>query len=189
MCSPTRRDLHRLKRLGRYLKGRPRLVQMFVWQDLYDKYDMYVDSDWAGDRDTRKSTSAGAIYGGAHVNRTWSKDQDIIATSSAEAELHAASYGAMQLKGLQSISIDLGRELRGHIHIDASAAIGVMKRQGLGKLRHIQVRDLWLQQEIKEGRLHVHKVDTKANPADLGTKPLSKEEVERHVHAMGLTWK
>ena len=120
--------------------------------------------------------------------RAWSKDQDIIALSSAEAELHAASYGAMQLRGLQSICEDMGIVMSGHVHVDASAAIGVMRRQGLGKLRHIQVRDLWLQQEIKQGRLTVHKIDSKVNPADLGTKPLSWEEIDRHVKILGLYW-
>ena len=118
--------------------------------------------------------------------RSWSKDQDIIAMGSAEAELHAATYGVMQLKGLQSISIDLGKKLEARVHIDASAAIGVMKRQGLGKLRHIQVRDLWLQSEIKEGRLMVSKVATNVNPAGLGTKLLGVEVNMKHMEFIGL---
>ena len=188
MCHPHRRDLARLKRLGRYLKGRPRLVQVFQWQAEVDTLDIYVDSDWAGDRRTRKSTSAGAIFWGSHLIRSWSKDQDIIALSSAEAELHAASYGAMQLKGLKSLSQDVGLEFKLNVHIDASAAIGIIRRQGLGKLRHIEVRDLWLQQEVKDKKIHLFKVESWCNPADLGTKALSQLEIERHVKCMGLSW-
>ena len=188
MCRPCRGDLARLKRLGRYLKGRPRLVQVFQWQGEIDTLDIYVDSDWAGDRRTRKSTSAGAIFWGSHLIRSWSKDQDIIALSSAEAELHAASYGAMQLKGLKSLSRDVGLEFKLNVHIDASAAIGIIRRQGLGKLRHIEVRDLWLQQEVKDKMISLHKVESWCNPADLGTKALGQREIERHVKCMGLRW-
>ena len=83
---------------------------------------------------------------------------------------------------------DLGSEAELHVHTDASASIGIIKRQGLGKLRHIQVRDLWLQQEVKEKKLSVHKVDTKVNPADLGTKSLTSEEIAKHVETLGMSW-
>ena len=95
----------------------------------------------------------------------------------------------MQLKGLQSLSRDVGIVAEAHLHIDASAAIGVIRRQGLGKLRHIEVRDLWLQHEVKEKRISTHKVESKRNPADLGTKALSREEIERHADFMGLSWR
>ena len=94
----------------------------------------------------------------------------------------------MQMRGLQSISDDMGERLGSRVHIDASAAIGVMKRQGLGKLRHIQVRDLWLQAEIKEGRLKVDKVATNVNPADVGTKILAADANLRHLEFCGLRW-
>ena len=115
--------------------------------------------------------------------------KDIIALSSAEAELHAASYGSMQTKGTQSVLRDLNVDMSLHVHTDASASIGVMKRQGLGKLRHIQVRDLWLQQELKDGNMYVHKVDTKINPADLATKPLTSEEMSTHIATLGMSWR
>ena len=99
-----------------------------------------------------------------------------------------ASYGSMQAKRTQSVMRDLGSEVELHVHTDASASIGIIKRQGLGKLRHIQVRDLWLQQEVKEKKLSVHKVDTKVNPADLGTKSLTSEEIAKHVETLGMSW-
>ena len=188
MSKPLKRDWERLKRLGRYLKGHPRLVQIMKWQDEVNKLDLYVDSDWAGCKETRKSTSAGCIFMGEHCVRSWSKDQDIIALSSAEAELHAASYGAMQCKGTHSVGRDMMMDMEIHIHTDASASIGVMKRLGLGKVRHIQVRDLWLQQEVKDKKLIIHKVDTRLNPADLGTKSQTREEMVTHMTTMGMRW-
>ena len=44
-------------------------------------------------------------------------------------------------------------------------------------MRHLQIRDLWLQEEVEHGRLEVHKVKGDQNPADLMTKILSLREV------------
>ena len=87
MSAPTTPDWRLLKRLGRYLKGAPRAVQKFVWQDDPSELVIYVDSDWAGDRATRKSTSGGMVFREHHLLTSWSTNQQVIALSSGEAEL------------------------------------------------------------------------------------------------------
>ena len=57
MAAPTRGDWQRLKRLGRYLEGVPRVQQMYEWQGKPTKMKTYSDADWAGCRATRKSTT------------------------------------------------------------------------------------------------------------------------------------
>ena len=70
MTSPRNEDWQRLKRLGRYLKGRPRLQQLFVWQNGPVILKMYNDVDWAGCRETRRSTTGGCVrLGGTHHQR------------------------------------------------------------------------------------------------------------------------
>ena len=61
MSSPTVANQQSLKRLGRYLKLRPRVVVMFAFQNKCTFLDTYVDSDWAGCVKTRKSTNGGAL--------------------------------------------------------------------------------------------------------------------------------
>merc|ERR1711884_1002026 len=56
MSSPTAGDWCRLKRLARYLKGKPRTVKRFRWQTELSRLSIYTDADWAGDKATRKST-------------------------------------------------------------------------------------------------------------------------------------
>ncbi len=51
--------------------------------------------------------------------------------------------------------------------MDASAALGIVNRQGVGKLRRVKVQYLWVQSKIQEGDLKVNKIDGKVNPADL----------------------
>ena len=89
MSSPSNNNWQELKILGRYLKGKPRLVIKHNWQDPIDVLTSFSDSDWAGDRKSRKSTSGGVITVGSHYIKSWSKNQSVIALSSVEAELYA----------------------------------------------------------------------------------------------------
>lgn len=62
----------------------------------------------------------------------------------------------------------------GEIWGDASAAFGIINRNGLDKTRHIDTGLLWIQQVVAEQRLTVQKAPGKFNPADLFTKHLSR---------------
>ena len=73
----------------RYIKGKPRLVIKYDWQKQQKVLTANSDSDWAGDKKNRKSTSGGVIRAGSHFLKSWSKGQSTIALSSAEAELYA----------------------------------------------------------------------------------------------------
>ena len=121
---------------------------------------------------------------GHHVIKTWSSTQQIIALSSGEAELYAMTRGAAQTKGLISMLEDFGLTADAKVHSDASAAIGIAHRRGLGKTRHIQVQYLWVQAEIAAGRLAVKKVGTHENTADLLTKALPREKVAGHLQTL-----
>ena len=85
MSSPTRGDWERLKRLARYLKGRPRVVKIFKWQRPSSTLSIYTDADWAGDKRDRKSTSGGCIMLGGHMSKGWAKTQSLIALSSGDS--------------------------------------------------------------------------------------------------------
>ena len=50
MAAPTNANWQELKRLGRYLKGKPRLVIKYEWQDAITRLTAFSDSDWAGDK-------------------------------------------------------------------------------------------------------------------------------------------
>ena len=61
---------------------------------------------------------------------------------------------------------------------DSSACRGICVRQGVGRIKHLAVRLLWLQQAIRAGRLTVHSVPTQQNPADIGAKPLTAKRIQ-----------
>ncbi len=72
MSAPRTGDWLILKRVGRYLVGQPRVVQLMRWQAMPQMVDTHVDSDWAGCRESRRSTSGGVISMGSHAVKGWS---------------------------------------------------------------------------------------------------------------------
>jgi len=186
MASPREADQLMPTRTARYLIGAPRFKQKFLWQDEPANADAYTDSDWAGCRSTCRSTSGGALKLGKHCLETWSSTQATVALSSAEAELYALTKGASQVLGLMSLLQDFGVAVSAIVHTDASAAIGIVRRAGLGKLRHLNVRYLWLQDKVKEEDFELRKVPGLENPADLMTKHLSRVDADRHLVGLGM---
>ena len=83
------------------------------------------------------------IFGGGCV-KSRSKTQSTIATSSAESEQLSSVKGAAEGIGLVSLAKDLGIAIGVRLHIDAAAALGILERRGVGKVRHLDVGPLWL---------------------------------------------
>ena len=181
MATPTQQSWQALKRLCRYLCGKPRLTYVYRRQDL-DTIDVYVDTDWAGCNRTRKSTSGGVVMLGRHTIKHWSSTQPSVTLSSGEAEFYGVVRGSGQGLGYQSLLRDLGIALPLRVWTDSSAAIGVCSRQGLGKLRHLDTHTLWVQQAVRSKRLSIKKVLGEENPADLLTKhSLSQDRIAKLV--------
>ena len=106
MSNPTQNDDKQLKRLARYLIGRERAVTEYGYQGNYRSIEVWSDTDYAGCKRTRKSSTGGVVKLGNHVIKTWSNTQSIIALSSGEAEFYgmvkAGSVGFSGLNGVLS---------------------------------------------------------------------------------------
>ena len=148
VSKPTVRGWKQLKRLARYLLAHPRTLLQYHWQRRDTEMEGFSDSDWAGCRRTGKSTSGGMIDVGERVIKAWSTTQASITLSSAEAELVAMCKLAAEMIGLGSLAADLGHDLKVTMYADASAAIAIAKRRGLGKLGHINIGLLWIQEKV-----------------------------------------
>ena len=123
---------------------------------------------------------------GQHMVKCWSKSQHVVSLSSAEAELYAGVRAASEMVGLASVAKDLGIECSLVLGMDATAAIGMLQREGLGKAKHLTIQYLWLQERLRGGEIKLLKVHTSVNPADLFTKPLTEREMLRHLGRMGI---
>jgi len=120
--------------LGRYLKGKERVVIEFGYQKCNWEIDVWTDTDYAGCRQTRKSTSGGIIRSGNHVIKSWSLTQSVIALSSGEAEYYGLVKGASLAMGTRSLIADLGINMGIRVRADSTAAKGIASRTGLGKV-------------------------------------------------------
>ena len=183
---PTAKSVEKLKRCVRYLCHKPRLVYNYLFQDPVSQLTTYVDTDFAGDVETRRSTSGGAIFRGSHLLYHWSQTQTTIALSSAEAELSGICKGAAKAIGLRSTMHDLGLDFTLDIQSDAAAAIGICRRRGLGKVCHLAVADLWVQDHLRTGDFSLTKVEGAKNPADILTKFVDRATLEKHLPSLGL---
>ena len=72
---------------------------------------------------------------------------------------------------------------------DASAALAVIARRGVGRIRHLDTNLLWVQEKAASGQIKYTKVDGTLNVSDLFTKALNWQDIERHVEAMGLEFR
>eukprot|EP00973_Karenia_brevis_P095138 12425852-Karenia_brevis.AAC.1 len=187
MSKPTRHDWARLKRLGRFLKGHLRTTTKYNWQKTEDTVTIFTDANWAGDKSSRKSTSGGVIKIGQHLIKSWSKTQALIALSSAESELYGCIKATAEGLGVMSMLADAGRKMRGIVMADASAALGIISRKGLGKVRHLDTSYLWIQEVKAKREMQFGKVDGKSNPADLMTKYLAQADLYKHFQALNLS--
>ena len=180
MSNPTRSSWRRLKRLARYLQTTPELVIKYfdVADEDLEYLDVYADSDWAGDRKSRKSTSGGMIVWGGGLIKSWSKSQSVVATSSGEAELYALTKGVAEGLGVRALLADLGFNAKLRVWTDSSAAKSITARTGMGKMRHVETQYFWVQQVVSQGLVKVCKIPGELNPADILTKPKSKREME-----------
>ena len=79
---------------------------------------------------------------GAHLLKSWASTQPTITLSSGKAELHGVVKGAAAGLGMLSLLADLGIRIKLRLWMDSTASIGMCKRQGLGKVRHLDVQDL-----------------------------------------------
>ena len=120
--------------------------------------------------------------------KTWSKTQATIALSSGESELAAVVRGATEGFGMLSVFSYFGfHNIRLSLRSDATAAIGIVDREGLGRVRHLATGDLWIQQRVRRSEIAVSKWPGRDNPSDLGTKGLDSVTMSRHMATLGFS--
>ena len=207
MASPTKKVESELKHLILYLKRteqygillpyikyKSKKAEILLQPDSLDDVDAlesWSDSDWAGDRSSKKrrrhSVSSVMIFLNGCLIAAWSRSQKSIALSSCEAEFLASAGGAaeaLQLKELWQFLTT--REVMIKTITDSSSCRAFTERLGVGRLKHIDTRYLWMQLEVKKKTLKMEGIPTLWNMADLGTKRLSRQRREFLMFLIGV---
>ena len=185
MSKPCRGDLVRIRRAVQYLIGCPRAVNLFSWQNPPERLEVLVDSDWAGCDRTRRSTSGGVMMRGSHCLQTWSRTQATVALSSGEAELNASIKGMVEGHGVRTLCKFLGLDYELVIKGDSVACRGTLNRDGVGKQKHLETRQLWAQEQVQRHNLSYVKIPREINSSDCLTHPWTPREAY-HFLEMGL---
>ena len=124
MSSPRQGEEVKLKRIFRLLRRRLTTTYLYEWQDHPGELTRYTDSDWAGYKLTRRSTSGGVILHGSHLLLRYSRTQAGVALSSAEAELNAALKMGCEILGISQFSRELGDKVDMKINGDIVCSQG-----------------------------------------------------------------
>ena len=148
--------------------------------------EVYSDSDWGGDKEKRRSTSGGVMLHGGHLIGHWSKIQNSPAPSSGEAELNASSKAVSEALSVRHFLEQIGIPVRTKLYLDASAAKGTLLRRGAGKIKHLEIRQLWCQHAVERYGIDVIKIPRKGNLADCSTHVIGKRELALFHEATGI---
>ncbi|KAJ9553475.1 hypothetical protein OSB04_017520 [Centaurea solstitialis] len=186
-AEPKESHLTAVKRIFRYLKGTPNLG---LWYSKDSGFDLtaYSDSDFAGCKIDRKSTTGGChLLGGKLVSWT-SKKQNSVSTSTAEAKYVAAGICCAQVLWLRNQLQDYDIQLsKIPIYCDNTSAIAIANNPVLhSKTKHIEVRYHFIRDHVMNGDIELHFVPTEYQLADLFTKPLDVTRFNMLISELGM---
>ncbi|GJR05925.1 hypothetical protein Tco_0528909 [Tanacetum coccineum] len=183
--TPKTSHLSAVKRIFRYLKGKPKLG---LWYPRVSSFDLeaYSDSDYAGANLDRKSTTGGCQFLGRRLISWQCKKQTIVATSTTEAEYVAAANCCGQVLWIQNQMLDYGFNfMNTKIYIDNESTICIVKNPVYhSKTKHIAIRHHFIRDAYEKKLIQVLKIHTDDNVADLLTKAFDVSRFQFLVHNM-----
>nr|GEX60201.1 hypothetical protein [Tanacetum cinerariifolium] len=179
--------LHAVKRIFRYLKGKPHLGLWYLKDSPFDLV-AYSDSDYAGASLEKKSTTGGCQFLGCRLIFWQCKKQTVVATLSTEAEYVAAASGCAQVLWIQNQLLDYGYNfMHTIICINNRSNICIIKNPVLhSKTKHIEIRHHFIRDCNEKKLIQVVKIPTENNFADLFTKAFDVGRFQYLVASIGL---
>ena len=169
-----------VKHILRYLAHTPTLG---LWYPKGSAFDLigYSDSDYAGDRVDRKSTSGTCHFLGRSLVCWSSKKQNCVSLSTAEAEYIAAGSCCAQLLWMKQTLKDYGVNMKNvPLLCDNESAIKIAHNPVQhSKTKHIQIRHHFLRDHVLKGDISIEHVKTEEQLADIFTKPLDEKRFSK----------
>ena len=184
MCDPTKAHLNMAKHVLRYLKGTLNIGLTFRKQ----KSEIlglqgFCDSDWGAPSDRRSITGYGFSLCKKGPLISWkSRKQQIVALSTCEAEYVALTSAIQEAKFLSQLLVDMngGAKSKVILNVDNQGAICLAKNPvHHQRTKHIDIKYHYIRGEIQEGNVELKYVPSSDNIADLFTKPVSKDRLNK----------
>jgi transposase InsO family protein len=190
VSNPSKTHWTAVKRIFRYLRGTKDRGISYLRDNPNPNLQGFVDADWGGDSDTRRSTT-GFVFkmlGGAIS--WWSKLQRVIAMSSCEAELIALCAATKEAlwfrKMLRSLGYDMSQPTVLCEDNQGAIAIATNNRGMSGRTKHVEMRNFFVREHVTSRAIQVLYTPSESNLADLMTKALGAVLFLRLVSQIGL---
>jgi hypothetical protein len=184
---PKESHLLAVKRILRYLKGAPSLG---LWYPKGSSLDLmgYSDSDHAGCKIDRKSTTGGCHFLGGKLVSWTSKKQTSVSMSTAEAEYVSAASCCAQILWMKNQLLDYGvKYSKTPIFCDNTSAIAISHNPVMhSKTKHIDIRYHFLRDHVMKGDIEIHFIPTDKQLADIFTKPLDEKTFKNLIGELGM---
>jgi hypothetical protein len=180
-ANPGQHHMDALHRIYAYIANTPSLG--ITYENGDPELKGYVDADWAGDSQKRKSTT-GWVFTLAGGPVSWSsRRQSVVALSTCEAEYMAASEAAKEACWIKRFINDLGTAINFKtipLHVDNASAIKLTNNPEFHqRSKHIDIRHHFIRECIDNGDIIVKWIPGPENPADMFTKALTPPLFEK----------
>ena len=190
MHNPGKAHWNVVKWIPRYLKGTSDLGLLFDRSKLeFVGVTGFVDSDFGGDLDRRRSLS-GYLFTLCGSAISWkSALQSVVALSTTEAEYIAAAEGVKEATWIRGLVTELGvgQEVL-TVFCDSQSAIHLTKNNRYhDKTKHIDIKHHFIRDIVEKGDIQVCKVHTSENPSDMLTKPLCATKFQHCLDLVNLS--
>nr|GEU59380.1 hypothetical protein [Tanacetum cinerariifolium] len=183
----TEKHLKEVKRIFCYLRG---TVNTGLWYTKDSCFELtgFSDADYAGCKDTFKSTFGGAQFLGEKLASWSSKKQDFTALSTAEAEYVSLSACCAQVLWMRTQLTDYGFHFKNiPIYCDSKSAIAISCNPvQLSRIKHIAVRYHFIKEHVEKGTIELYFVKTDYQLADIFTKALPADRFNYLVRRLDM---
>jgi len=189
ISNPGREHWVAAMHLLRYIKATLHLQLVYGPGSSQEEFLTYTDADHGGNPDNGKSTGAYLVTVGSGAISWSSKLQSVVALSSTEAEYIAAVEAGKEIMWLRNMHEEFGEKMKvaSTLLMDNQSAIKVTQNpEHHGRMKHLDLRTFWLRDIVEAGEIMPYHLPTSEMAADLLTKPLARDKVERFRRMMGL---
>ncbi|CAM8944471.1 unnamed protein product [Rhodiola kirilowii] len=186
-ADPKESHLLQVKRIIKYVCG---TVEFGIWytKDTNSHLVGFCDADWAGSAEDRKSTSGGCFFLGNNLVSWFSKKQNSISLSTAEAEYIAAGSWCTQLLWMKQMLSEYRVEQKEMtLYCDNMSAISISKNPvHHSRTKHIDIRHHFIRELVEQKVVTLQHVTMDKQLADIFTKPLDAAQFKTLRSSLGL---
>ena len=189
---PTAAHWSAVKRIIRYVKETKHLGIVYGGQNCGLEPLAYVDADWAGDKETRKSYGGYVFLMGGGAVSWRSQQQEVVALSSTEAEYISLCSVIKESIWVQRLVCDLpGMKdmfpMGVNVMVDSQGYIKLAKSNSTNRrTKHIDVRYHFTREAVQSKKVHLNYCPTESMVADILTKSLGRIKIQEFCRATGL---